>query len=80
MDVRNKYRIIEKIIETEDESLLEEINLLLGINAETSELWNSIPENVKDTINKSLHEMREGKVISNEEVINDIKKRFLKNT
>lgn len=78
MDALNKYRIIEKIIETEDDSLLEEINLLLGISSEKPALWNSVPENIKETISKSMLEMKEGKVLSNEEVLADIKKRFLK--
>jgi hypothetical protein len=78
MDALNKYRIIEKIIETNDELLLEEINLLLGIDKESNDLWNTIPEKVKETINASMEELKEGKVLSNEEVINDIKKRFIK--
>jgi len=78
MDALNKYRIIEKIIETDDELLLEEINLLLGIDKESNDLWNTIPEKVKETIIASMVELKEGKVLSNEEVINDIKKRFLK--
>lgn len=78
MDALNKYRIIEKIIETEDDSLLEEINLLLGISSEKADVWNSVPAGVKETISKSMLELKEGKVLTNEDVLADIKKRFLK--
>jgi len=77
MNVKEKYRIVEKIILTNDDSILEEVKDLLGID-EQGDLWNVLPDSVKETIEKSLKESETGKLISNEEVMNDIKSRFFK--
>jgi predicted transcriptional regulator len=49
----------------------------LGID-EQGELWNVLPDSVKETIKESLKQSEAGKVLSNEEVMNDIKSRFIK--
>jgi hypothetical protein len=77
MNVKEKYRIVEKIILTDDDSILEEVKDLLGID-EQGDLWNILPDSVKETIDESLKESEAGKLISNEDVLNDIKSRFLK--
>lgn len=77
MNVKEKYRIVEKIILTNDDSILEEVKDLLGID-EQGDLWNTLPDSVKETIEESLKESEAGKLLSNEEVMNDIKSRFLK--
>lgn len=79
MTVGEKYRIVEKIIQTEDESILSEIKNLLGIDDNSPEFWNTIPDTVKHTIEESLEQIRNGNVHANEEVMADIKKRFLLN-
>jgi len=77
MNVKEKYRIVEKIILTNDDSILEEVMDLLGID-EQGDLWNVLPDSVKETIEESLKESEAGKLLSNEDVLNDVKSRFLK--
>lgn len=77
MNVKEKYRIVEKIILTNDDSILEEVKDLLGID-EQGDLWNALPDSVKETIKESLKQSEAGKLHSNEEVMNDIKSRFIK--
>ena len=79
MTVGEKYRIVEKIIQTEDESILSEIKSLLGIDDSSADFWNTIPDTIKVTIEESLEQIRKGNVHANEEVMADIKKRFLLN-
>jgi hypothetical protein len=77
MNVKEKYRIVEKIILTNDDSILEEVKDLLGID-EQGDLWSVLPDSVKETIKESLKQSEAGKLLSNEEVMNDIKSRFIK--
>lgn len=79
MTVGEKYRIVEKIIQTEDESILSEIKNLLGINDASADYWETIPDTIKHTIEESLEQIKKGNVHANEEVMADIKKRFLLN-
>jgi hypothetical protein len=79
MTVGEKYRIVEKIIQTEDESILSEIKSLLGIDDSSAEYWNTVPDTIKNTIEESLEQIKKGNVHANEEVMEDIKKRFLLN-
>jgi gas vesicle protein len=78
MNVKEKYRIVEKIIQSNDDSILEEVKDLLGIHDDSSDFWATLPDSVKQTIEESLNQIREGKVHANEEVMADIKRRFLK--
>ncbi|MEQ1585468.1 MAG: hypothetical protein ABL895_06300 [Cyclobacteriaceae bacterium] len=78
MNVKEKYRIVEKIIQTNDDSILEEVKDLLGIYDDSSDFWATLPDSVKQTIEESLKQIKEGKVHANEEVMADIKRRFLK--
>jgi hypothetical protein len=79
MTVGEKYSIVAKIIQTEDESILLEIKNLLGIDDNSTDYWNTIPDTIKHTIEESLEQIKKGNVHANEEVIADIKKRFLLN-
>ena len=79
MTVGEKYRLGEKIIQTEDESILSEIKSLLGIDDSSAEYWNTVPDTIKNTIEESLEQIKKGNVHANEEVMEDIKKRFLLN-
>jgi len=79
MTVGEKYRIVEKIIQTEDESILSEIKSLLGIDNSSADYWNTVPDTIKNTIEESLEQIKKDKVHANEEVMEDIKKRFLLN-
>lgn len=77
MTVGEKYRIVEKIIQTEDEYILSEIKSLLGIDDNSGDYLNTIPDSIKHTIEESLDQIKKGNVYANEEIMADIKKRFL---
>lgn len=70
----DKYRIVEKIIETSDENVLEEIKIILGI-AETEE-WSAVPDSVKQTITTSLQEIKNGQLTPSETFITEIKSKY----
>jgi hypothetical protein len=75
MDIETKYKIVERIIQTNDDTLLQEINTLLGL-AE-GDFWEEIPQEVKEAINQAKKQLDLGEGISNEEVTAEVNKRFL---
>lgn len=76
MNAIDKYRIVEKIIETSDEALLEEIKILPGIA--DSENWESVPDSVKQTITKSLQDIKEGRTTPHSTFLGEVKSKYLK--
>lgn len=76
MNIANKYKIVEKIINTEDEALLEEVNALL--NMADTDFWHELPASTKESIQRGLEDAQQGRIRPHQEVINEIKARFAK--
>ena len=75
MDIALKYKILEKIIQTDDDALLNEISSLVGLSE--SDFWNDVPDGVKQLIDQAKGELDRGEGIPHAEVMADIKNRFL---
>jgi hypothetical protein len=75
MDISTKYKIVEKIINSEDELLLGEIKDLLEVSEK--DFWNGLSESTKNSINRGLDESRRGLTRPHDEVISETKNRFL---
>ena len=75
MDVATKYKIVEKIINSEDELLLGEIKDLLAVSEK--DFWNGLNESTKNSINRGLEDSKKGLTKPHDEVISEIKNRFL---
>ncbi|MBK7649670.1 MAG: hypothetical protein IPJ20_01485 [Flammeovirgaceae bacterium] len=73
MNVEEKYSIVKKIIQTEDDSILAIIKEILGMDTLATD-WALIPDSVKKTIETSMEEIKAGKLISHTEVMADFKK------
>jgi hypothetical protein len=76
MDIALKYKIVEKIIQSEDEQLLSEIGSILGVPE--NDFWEELPEEVKQSINKAKTELDNGEGIPHNEVMAGVRERFLK--
>jgi hypothetical protein len=75
MDISSKYKIVEKIIQSNDEGLLNEINSLLGLSGE--DFWDDLPIDVKEDIEQAKAELDRGEGIPHSQVMSEIKARFL---
>ncbi len=75
MDVATKYKIVEKIINSEDELLLGEIKDLLAVSEK--DFWNDLSETTKNSINRGLEDSKKGLTRPHDEVISEMKNRFL---
>jgi hypothetical protein len=76
MDIALKYKIVEKIIQSEDEQLLNEIGAILGVPE--IDFWDELPSEVKQSIDKAKTELDNGEGIPHNEVMADVRARFLK--
>jgi gas vesicle protein len=76
MDNSLKYKIVEKIIQSNDENLLNEIKSLIGLSE--TDFWTEIPEEIKKSINKAKEELDRGEGLEYDDVMDEIKSRFLK--
>jgi hypothetical protein len=76
MDITLKHKIAEKIIQSEDDVLLNEIKSLVGLSE--NDFWDELPAEVKMAINQAKAELDRGEGVPHDEVMNEIKSRFLK--
>lgn len=75
MDSATKYQLVEKIVQSNDESLLNEIKSLVGLSE--SDFWTDFPPEVKQAVNRAKDELDRGKGIPHAQVLSEIKNRFL---
>ncbi|HWZ36063.1 MAG TPA: hypothetical protein VNW51_07890 [Mucilaginibacter sp.] len=75
MDISSKYKIVEKIIQSNDEELLNEINALLHLSE--NDFWDDLPIEVKEGINQAKDQLKNGGGIPHSQVMADVKARFL---
>ena len=75
MDIALKYRIVEKIIQSNDDNLLNEIRSLIGLSE--TDFWTDLPVEVKQTIHTAKSELDRSEGIPHAQVMSEIKGRFL---
>jgi len=75
MDIAIKQQIAEKIIQSEDDMLLNEIKSLVGLSE--NDFWDELPSQVKQAINMAKTELDRGEGIPHDEVMAEMKSRFL---
>ena len=75
MDTELKHKIAEKIIEINDDDLLDEIKALVGLSER--DFWNDIPLAVRHAINKAKDQLNNGEGVPHTDVMADVKARFL---
>lgn len=75
MDIAIKYKIISKIINSNDESVLSSIKSLLKIDDEV-DFWDELGEDDKAAINEGLGQLESGQYVSHESVREEIKNCF----
>ena len=75
MDTKLKHKIAEKVIEINDDDLLDEIKALVGLSER--DFWNDIPLAVRHAINKAKDQLDNGEGVPHADVMADVKARFL---
>jgi len=75
MDSAVKYKIISKIISTNDESVLNSVKSILKIEDE-ADFWDELSMDDKTAIDEGLEQLDKGQYVSHESVQEEIKNRF----
>lgn len=76
MDIAVKNKIVEKILQSDDEMLLNEVEALIGLSQKDFGL--ALPNEVKQAINIAKSQLAAGEGIPHQQVMDEIKSRFLK--
>lgn len=76
MDIALKYRIVERIIQSDDDTLLNEIKSLVGLS--DNDFWSGLPVDVKQAIQNAKDELERGEGIPHSNIMSDVNDRFLK--
>ncbi len=74
MDATLKYQLIEKIVQTNDESVLQEIKALL--ESASGDWWNTISEAERAAIDEGLAQADRGETLSHEDAMRQIQLRM----
>ncbi len=75
MDIALKYRIVERIIQSNDDTLLYEIKSLVGLSE--GDFWTELPTEVQQAVNKAKAELDGGEGIPHAQVMAEMKSRYL---
>lgn len=76
MDLISKYDLIEKIVRTDNEMLLQQVKHLL--DEEEAESWESLSPALKTSINKGYKQSKTGGVKPHSKVIEELRARLFK--
>lgn len=76
MDIAVKNKIVEKIMQSDDDLLLNEVKALVGLS--DKDFASELPLEVKQAINKAKSQLDAGEGIPHDQVMSEVKSRFLK--
>ena len=76
MDVRIKYMLLEKLIQTDNDAILDQVRAILG--QDDKDFWDETDENTQGSILRAKEQVRKGETRPHNEVMNEFKSRFLK--
>ena len=76
MDLISKYDLIERIVKTEDEVLLQQVKQLL--DEEDAESWEDLDPSLKASINRGIAQADKGEGALHKKVIAQLRKKHIK--
>ena len=76
MDLISKYDLIEKIVRTDDQIILNQVKHLL--EEEETQSWGTLNPALKKSIEKGLAQSRKGEVKPHSKIIKEIRKKYSK--
>lgn len=76
MDIQIKYLIIERLMQTKDDHILNQVKELLGIT--DKDWWEEISIAERQAIEQGIRQLDQGQGTAHEEVMKRVNKRFFK--
>jgi len=74
MDAALKYKLVERIINTDDDMVLQEVQALLEMASD--DFWHTLPDEVKSNIDNARQQPDRGEGIPHEVVMEKTKRLF----
>ena len=76
MDIQTlKINLVKKILGTQNENLLLEINKIIHEKGE-DDWWNELPKNIQDSILEGIQDIEKGKLYTHDQVIQEAKQKY----
>jgi hypothetical protein len=77
MDAKEKNALVKKLLDTEDDVILDQVKALLE-DDEDKDFWDELPKHVKESIKRGKVQAERGEVRPHEEVMAEIKSKYQK--
>ncbi len=74
MDIQTKYRLIEKLVNTNNEEVLQQVKAIL--EGDGSDFWDDTSDEEKKAIETVIKQLNEGNSFSYEQVRAEVKQKF----
>jgi hypothetical protein len=76
MDIQTlKIDLVKKILGTQNEDLLLEINKIIHEKGE-DDWWNELPKNIQESILEGIQDIEKGKLYTHDQVIQEAKQKW----
>ncbi|HEY2581170.1 MAG TPA: hypothetical protein VGI43_05170 [Mucilaginibacter sp.] len=75
MNIKLKHKIAVKIVQINEDVLLNEIKSLVVLS--DNDFWSDVPDEIKQAVNQAKEELDRGEGIPHSQVMADVKARFL---
>jgi len=76
MDITTKYKLLEKLIQTQDDALLDQVKAILGES--DKDFWEDLDSETQSSILRGKEQVRKGQTRPHNQVMSEFKSRFLK--
>jgi len=76
MNTATKYHLVERLVNTENDVVLEQIKAIL--DSPETDFWESLPPKSQKGILQGKEDVRNGKTFSHESTMNDIRRKITK--
>jgi predicted transcriptional regulator len=77
MDAKEKNALVKKLLDTEDDTILDQVKALLE-DDEDKDFWDELPEHVKESIQRGKEQAERSEVRPHEKVMAEIRSKYLK--
>ena len=78
MSTKQIRKHLHEYIDNADERLLRLVYGMFQADAREGDWWNDLPSDLKDSIDRSIDQLERGEGRSHEEVMNEIRDKYLK--
>lgn len=76
MDITTKYKLLEKLIQTREDAVLDQVKAVLGEN--DKDFWNTLDNETQHSILRGKTQSEKSQTRPHDEVMTALKSRFLK--